>query len=149
MSYRRLNRCAGILSLDEFMFGCVQLVLGCVEQCCFFAMGCNLNRHHRCSMTQMHTAAATTTTAAADHQYATMAARTGTPRWPGSDAARRTTAAACIHANSAWTPGINAMDTVWEQAVSSRRRRRRPGKQHSLSFVAASNALIMKKEIDP
>ena len=38
------------------------------------------NRHHRCSMTHMHTAAATTTTAAAaaDHQYVTMAARTGT-----------------------------------------------------------------------
>jgi hypothetical protein len=30
-------------------------------------------------MTHMHTAAATTTTAAADHQYATMAARMGTP----------------------------------------------------------------------
>jgi hypothetical protein len=39
------------------------------------------NRHHRCNMTHMHTAAATTTTAAAaaDHQYATRAARTGTP----------------------------------------------------------------------
>jgi hypothetical protein len=37
------------------------------------------NRHHRCSMTHMHTAAATTTTAAADHQYAIIAARTGTP----------------------------------------------------------------------
>jgi hypothetical protein len=37
------------------------------------------NRHHRCSMTHTHTAAATTTTAAADHQYATRAARTGTP----------------------------------------------------------------------
>jgi len=24
------------------MLGCVQLVLGCVEQCCFFATGCNL-----------------------------------------------------------------------------------------------------------
>ena len=37
------------------------------------------NRHHRCSMMHMHTAAATTTTAAADHQYAIMPARTGTP----------------------------------------------------------------------
>jgi len=25
--------------LDEFMFGGVQLVLGCVEQCCFFGTG--------------------------------------------------------------------------------------------------------------
>ena len=24
------------------MLGCVQRVLGCVEQCCFIAMGCNL-----------------------------------------------------------------------------------------------------------
>jgi len=30
------------VSLDEFMFGGVQLVLGCVEQCCFFALGGNL-----------------------------------------------------------------------------------------------------------
>jgi hypothetical protein len=42
VSYRRLNRCAGIIWLEELMLGCVQLVLGCVEQCCFFAMGCNL-----------------------------------------------------------------------------------------------------------
>ena len=34
-------------------------------------------------MTHMHTAAATTTTAAADHQYATMAGRTGTPTGGG------------------------------------------------------------------
>jgi hypothetical protein len=33
---------AGIISLEELMLGCIQLVLGCVEQCCFFAMGCNL-----------------------------------------------------------------------------------------------------------
>jgi hypothetical protein len=32
----------GSFSLDELMFGCVQLVLGCVEHCCFFAMGGNL-----------------------------------------------------------------------------------------------------------
>ncbi len=70
---------AGIISLDELMLGCIQLVLGCVEQCCFFAMGCNLEPPPPCSMTEMHTAAATTTTAAADHQYATMTARTGTP----------------------------------------------------------------------
>ena len=62
------------------MLGCVQLVLVCVEQGCFFAMGCNLEpppplQHDG----NAHTAAATTTTAAADHQYATMAARTGTP----------------------------------------------------------------------
>jgi hypothetical protein len=33
---------AGIISLEERMLGCVQLVLGCVEQCCFIAMGCDL-----------------------------------------------------------------------------------------------------------
>ena len=60
------------------MLGCVQLVLGCVEQCCFFAMGCNLEpppplQHDG------NTHRAATTTAAADHQYATMAASTGTP----------------------------------------------------------------------
>jgi hypothetical protein len=67
------------LSLDEFMFGGVQLVLGCVEQCCFFALGGNLEPPPPVQHTHMHTAAATTTTAAADHQYATMAARTGPP----------------------------------------------------------------------
>ena len=30
------------MSLDEFMFGGVHLVLGCVEQCCFIALGGNL-----------------------------------------------------------------------------------------------------------
>src|SRR6478672_4726331 len=48
---------AGIISLDELMLGCIQLVLGCVEQCCFFAMGCNLEPPPPCSMTEMHTAA--------------------------------------------------------------------------------------------
>jgi zinc-binding dehydrogenase len=32
----------GSFSLDELMFGGVQLVLGCVEQCCLFALGGNL-----------------------------------------------------------------------------------------------------------
>jgi hypothetical protein len=33
---------AGIISREELMLGCVPLVLGSVEQCCFFAMGYNL-----------------------------------------------------------------------------------------------------------
>jgi hypothetical protein len=42
VSYRRLNNFARGSSRFKLMLGCVQLVLGCVEQGCFFAMGCNL-----------------------------------------------------------------------------------------------------------
>ena len=83
------------------------------------------NRHHRCSMTEMHTAAATTTTPRPTTSTRRWPRGRERPRWQGSDTARRTTAAARIHANSAWTPGINALGTFWEQVVSASRCRRR------------------------
>jgi hypothetical protein len=117
VGYRRLNSLgAGIISLEEVMLGCVQLVLGCVEQCCLFAMGCNLEPppplQRKCTARQRPPRRPRPTTSTRRWRRGR-----GRPRWQGTDAARRTTAAACIHANSAWTPGINAMDTVWEQAV--------------------------------
>ena len=81
VSYRRLNRCAGE-DPSRLTSSCSAVSSSCSAASSSAASlhwAATSNRHHRCSMTHMHTAAATTTTAAADHQYATMAARTGTP----------------------------------------------------------------------
>ena len=79
VSYRRLNRFARRSSRLKLMLGCVQLVLGCVEQGYFFAMDCNLEPPPPLQHDENAHRGSDTTTAAADHQYATMAARTGTP----------------------------------------------------------------------
>src|SRR6476660_6768681 len=80
VSYRRLNRWArGSSRLKSSCSVASNSCSAALSSAVSLRWAANSNRHHLCSMTEMHTAAATTTTAAADHQYATMTARTGTP----------------------------------------------------------------------
>jgi hypothetical protein len=111
-----------MVALEELMLGCVELVLGCAEHCCFVAMGCNLEpppplQHDGNAHRGSDHDDGRDRPPVRDDGCENGDAHAGKDRMP-LGARRRLHV---FNANSAWTQGINAMDTFWNQAVCASR----------------------------